>query len=190
MANLNTVFGARWLQSPWGGANGTMGTPYIVSSGDLTALFMGDFVTLTGESEIWTDGIYYPVVTQAAATGILAGFVNAFEPHPDFLTQNYRTASTKRLVYVIDNPLALFEIQSTGVVVAGDIGQTADIVVGAGNTVTGLSGMQLDHSSLTDSLQLKIVSVSRRVGAELGAYTKLICKINTNKDAYLVSTGV
>jgi len=190
MANTNSVFGARLFNLPFGNEAGCMGTPYLVASGDSTAMFKGDFVKLTGESAIWTDGAYYPVITQAAAADIVVGFVVDFDVHPDFLTQNYRTASTFRLVYVMDDPEVQLEIQSTGTVVVGDIGQTANVIVGAGNTFTGLSGMQLDHSSLTDNLQLKIIRVSPRVGSELGAYTKLICKINTAKHAYRVSTGV
>lgn len=189
MANQNTVFGARLQDLSWTGGS-VMRTPCIVSAGDAVALFKGDFVTLTGESEVWTDGRYYPVVTQTAAGGIMVGFVDDFEVHPDFLNLNYRFANTKRLVYLIDHPLALFEIQSTGTGASGDIGQTANIIVGSGNVITGLSGMQLDHGSLTDNLQLKIVGLSPRINSEFGAYTKFLCKINTNKDAYLVSTGV
>lgn len=188
MSNTNTVFGARLHNAPWS-KDPSVGT-YLVVATDATAMYVGDFVKLTGESAIWTDGVYYPVVTQAAAGDIVVGWVDSFEPHHDYLNQIYRTASTLRLAKVINDPNAFLEIQSTGTGAVGDIGQTANIIVASGNTFTGLSGMQLDHGSLTDNLQLKILYPSPRVGAELGAYTKFICKINTNKHAYSVSTGV
>ncbi len=186
MANTNTVFGARLFSLPSGGR--VIGTPYICPASDHTALYLGDFVKLTGESALWSDGVYYPVVTQAAATDTVVGWVTSMDVNPNYLNQLYRTADTLRLIYVMDDPWAELEIQSNGTFVAGDVGQTADIVVASGSIFTGLSGMQLDHNTLGDSKQLKILTVSPRVGSELGAYTKVICLIN--KHAKKVTTGV
>jgi hypothetical protein len=189
MANTNTVFGARLFQSPYGGH--VFGRAYIVDGAtDATAMFVGDFVKLTGESKIWNDGIYYPVVTQAAATNNVIGFVTGFEAHPDYLSQIYRTASTTRLVWVMDDPSAEFEIQQNGTSAAGDEFTTVDVVVAAGDTNSGLSGMQLNRASGGDSKQIKILRLSPRANSGYGTYTKFICKVNPVAHQMLISTGV
>jgi hypothetical protein len=104
--------------------------------------------------------------------------VVGFEPHPDYLNQLYRTASTTRIAYVIDNPYAIFEIQSDGTFVVGDVGTTASFAVGAGNTSTGLSGMYLNHADMGNDKNLRILSVSNVVGSEIGLYTKAQVLIN------------
>jgi hypothetical protein len=187
MANQNTVFGARYWTNPWGGIATGKVNPYVVIATDATAMFMGDFVKLTGDSDVGPDGVYYPTITQAAATDLLVGFVVGFQPHPDYLTQLYRTASTLRIVWVCDDPNAHFEIQSDGTGAKEDIGLNADIVVAAGSTNTGLSGMQLNHADLkTATAQLRIVRLSPN--SEFGAYTKFICFINEH--AYKGTVGV
>jgi hypothetical protein len=191
MANTNTVFGARYLQDPWGGSASGKLKPYTVLASDTTPLFVGDFVKLVGGAALSNDqsGKDHPIVTQAAAGDIVVGWVEGFGVDPDNLTKIYRPASILQTAWVHVNPYAFLIIQSTGLGSAADIGKNADIVVAAGSTFTGLSGMQLDHASLsTVNGQLKIVDVDPDPLAEFGAYTKFVCMVNEH--AYKVISGV
>jgi len=179
MANINTVFGARYLMDPFGGSASGKLLPFAVLAGDATALYVGDFVKLTGTAD-FSENLklgYLPVVTQATATHVVLGVVEGFGEDPSNLEKIYRPANTARTVWVNVNYNAFFTIQSDGTCIAADIGQCADIVVGAGNTFTGLSGMQLNHASLSGSDgQLKIVGLAP--GSEFGLYTKLVVMMN------------
>jgi hypothetical protein len=176
MANSNIVRGAQPITTSLSASYNAKIVTCATATTDGTALFVGDFVRFTGESD--TSG--YPIVTQAAATETLIGFVQSFQVSPTNLELLYRTASTARYVQVVmaaSSPE--FEIQTNGVGVQGDVGGAMDIVVGAGNTTTGLSGMQLNQSSFsTSAAQIQILSLIQRVDNEFGLNAKFRCRIN------------
>ena len=146
---------------------------YVVPVTDSTAIFIGDYVTMTGAFD--ADGT--PVVRQSNNSDVMVGVVVAFSDDPLSFIQ-YRQASTKRFVYVADDPSLLLEVQANGALTTSDAGKRANITVGAGDTTTGLSGMQLDVSTLSATTgQLKIISVSKQEDNVLGTNTKLICMI-------------
>ena len=180
MANSNVVIGAHPLGT-------LMGAPYnanfrfcTVLAADAVAMFVGDFVKLTGTTGVNEVGQNLPVVAQAAATEVLSGIVLGFAPHPDYLSQIYRTASTLRTAYVCVDPYVVFEIQvGNGTMTDADMGTNMDIVVAAGSTVTGLSGMQLDHSTASASDgQIRTMELIQRADNEMGQYAKVRCIIN------------
>ena len=79
----------------------------------------------------------------------------------------------------------IFEIQEDSVVAtlaATNVGQNADIVVGAGSTVSGLSGMELDSdSAVATTAQLRIHSLERRPDNEIGANANWLVIINEHE---------
>ena len=187
MANKDTVFGFRLIGSLNGG-NARV-RPYTVASGDAVAMYVGDGVKLTGTASAGHDGVIRPVVAQVAATETLVGVVVGFAPDPDYPNQIYRTASTLRTAYVCDDPYAIFEIQADDTFDADYVGENGDVVVAAGSTVTGLSGMEWDvatHTSATE--QIRVIGVSPREDNEVGDYTKLLVMINEH--VYKSTTGV
>lgn len=179
MTNRDSVFGARLVGHLYGGVYNARIRPYVVPATDAVALFVGDCVKLTGTGATNELGQALPIVAQAAAEEVLVGVVVGFMPHSSYLGQIYRTASTLRTVYVCDDPYAIFEIQTNGVGAVTDFGSNADIVVGAGNTIYGTSGMELDEASVTAATaQLRILGLSQRPDNELGQDAKFICMIN------------
>lgn len=196
MANVNKVNGFRPVRylngAPWNGQF----NKYVVAAADGTALFVGDLVKLstTGDSEGYT------TVVQATATGAVIGVVVGFETDPaDLNTPQYRKASTRRIVYVADDPNLILEAQEDGdtdPLETADIGLNVDFVVGAGSTVTGASGMQIDSSThnTTATLPLRLLGLAQRpdnenVLASGGqAYTRWEVKINNHQLGS--STGV
>lgn len=85
---------------------------------------------------------------------------------------------------VYDDPDILFGIQvstATGMV-ATDIGNLADLVIGTGSVVTGNSGDMLDQTTLTGTDgtggQLKIEDIDPIQGNDFGQYCKALVTIN------------
>jgi len=183
MANVSRIVGAELVKRLGTATFSAAVNPYLVVATDATAVFLGDFVKTTGEQAIWAPtGMYYPVITQAAATNTLRGFIVGFDPNRSDLSLNYRLASTLRLVYVCDDPYALFILERSGTAVSTDVGKNADITVGAGNTITGTSGMQIDGTTIgTGSAQIRILALDPAPNNELGAYAKYICMINEHE---------
>jgi hypothetical protein len=189
MANADTPFGARLAGCLIGTTQNAQITAYTVPATDSTALFVGDFVKTTGTSAVGEDGVSRPIVTQAAATEALRGFVVGFFASSDNLNQIYRTASTLRTVYVCDDPFATFEIQTDGTMAITDISANADITVGTGSTVTGVSAIEIDQTTIsaTDG-QLRLLTLAPRPDNEVGANAKLICMINEHELKQIAGT--
>lgn len=186
MPNTSRVNGFRPVKHITGAPyNGQFNT-YAVLAADATALFVGDLVKITGTAD--ANGI--ASIAQAAAGNAVIGAVVGFVP--DYADLNrpgqYRTASTLRYVMVADGPDIIFEAEADngGAALAiTDVGRSADILVGAGSTVTGQSGMQLDSSTAatnTSTFPLKIMGFAQRVDNEVGnSFSKVLVKINAHQ---------
>jgi hypothetical protein len=186
--NVDRVCGARPVKHLSGSPYNGQCNKYFVPATDNTAIFIGDFVKSGGSAD--ADGV--PTVAQAAAGDALRGAVVGVIPDTaDSLI--YRAASTARYVLVADDPDLIFEIQEDGVGAAlalVDVGENADIVVAAGNTTTGTSGMELDSSDhKTATAQLRILGFVQRPDNVPGvANAKVLVRINEHELAS--TTGV
>lgn len=173
---IGTLSGADWV--------GTLREVEFLAS-DSTACFVGDFVKLTGTTG--TDGTT-PVAAQAAAGDSVVGAIVSFLP--DFANESfdsiYRTASTSRKALVAMGKDVLYAMQEDSVggsIAATAAGSNADVIVGSGSTVTGLSGMEIDSSSVTTSTaQLRIHHIQNVPGNALGDYADWVVSINENQD--------
>jgi hypothetical protein len=179
MANTSAIFGARLVGHLYGSPYNARVRQYVVDSGDGTALFLGDFVKMTGSSVVNELGLMLPIVTAAAAGNVLTGVVVAFQTNANDLTKVYRPASTLRTVWVCDDPNAIFEIQSSAATDGSEFGANADILYATGNTIFATSGTQLNYGSVspTDG-QLRILGMPQRPDNQVGLYCKLLCMIN------------
>jgi hypothetical protein len=146
----------------------TSGTPLewvAIPSTDGTALFVGDAVKLAGSSGQVNLGPYRPYVTQAAEGNAIYGVIQGFLPQYSTSTisySRYRAASTAMYALVKPaNNQDIYKIECSDlsyVLAATDVGNNANIAVGSGSTITGMSSMQLDSATIntTATLQLKI----------------------------------
>ena len=182
MANRDAVFGARITGNLYSSSYNGKSRSYVIPASYGTAVFLGDFVTVTGTAELGQDNVYHPVVAQtvAGANNVMTGIVVGFMPDSDNVNRIYRPASTLRTVYVADDPYTIFEIQAKGTLTAADIGQNANIVVGAGSTDFGTSGMEVDLATLTTAAtgQIRILDICSSPDNEFGANAKVIAMIN------------
>jgi hypothetical protein len=168
--------------SPYNGAV----NHYSTASGDGTAIFIGDPVTLSGTSQT-INGLVYADVDQAATGNIIAGVVVGVLPINRESTI-YRAASTQRILLVADDPNLVFEIQEVSggtALAANDIGLNADFVVAAGNTANGMSGVELNNGTeaATATLDLLITGFVNRADNEIGEHAKWLVRINRHQFA-------
>ncbi len=188
MTNANYVFGARVIRSLHGNQVGFHN--YVVDSNDGTALYMGDLVKVTGTSMQNEYGQYLPIVTQAAAGNAVIGVVVGFLPSRLYENQIYRTASTLRTAIVADDQDLIFEMQDNGTGVVADVESNTDVVVASGSTYTGMSGMQLNGSTVgTENTKvIRILRLLEKPDNALGLYNKYECMFNLHQRR--ITTGV
>jgi len=211
MANTNKVNGFRPVRYKHGGPWTGKATAYVIPAADTVATFVGDLVKLASALDESTG---LATVAQAAASDAVVGVVVGIEPSQgtslggDFMSTGslaldapiYRVASTRRVVYVADDPNLVFESQEDGdtdPLEEEDVNMNVDFIVGSGSTTTGNSGMQLDSSShaTTNTLPLKLVGVVRRPDNEWvtngQSYTRWLVTINNHQLVSATgSTGV
>ena len=196
MANPNSPFGLRPYANIWGAPYSGAARVYYVPASNATALYLGDpLVTITNSS----DGNGIQTVGIAAAgggTNVLGSF-GGIAPNAGLTvipllqsTPAYLPALTAAYVYVTDDPFLLYQIQENGSMVSGASGRNADLVAGTGSTITGLSGWQLNSSTLatTSTLQLRIVQALQETTLAVGTNNQWLVGLNTPQ--FLNRTGV
>lgn len=179
MANIDKAFGLR----PQGNLSATGGQKqfgYTIATNQAGAIFKGDLVTVF-------DGflVQFNPAAHTAAVGVFNGcnFVDPTTGTPTF--SNFYPGSVNVtqgtiVADVLDDPNQLFTIQADEDIVQADIGKNADVVVGSGNTTTGVSAMELDSSTVanTAALNLKIVGFYPLPGNATGTNAVVVVKIN------------
>ncbi len=170
MANADTPFGLRPIRHRNGAAYNGAANPYHVTNASNNTLFIGDPVVIQGTSntaaiEVPGAGSFaigtLPDILRATAgpgnriTGVIVGFA----ADPVSLENQYRLDSTERVAWVCDDPDVVFEIQadSATVLAATSVSAAFNILISAGSTVTGLSGVELDGSEESTDPQDQLI---------------------------------
>jgi len=190
MANQDSPSGLKPVKhlngNPWNG----VANMYSIPVGNAAAIFIGDAVVSEGSAD--ATGKYPSIAGYVSGGGNLRGVVIGFSDQPFMafdtsdLDRKYCPATTAMYALVVDDPDVIFEIQEdndSGGLAATEVGGNADIAVTAGNTASGISGMELDSSgvSTTAEAQLRIMGVVNREDNELGDYCKWLVKINEHE---------
>jgi len=179
MANVDKAFGMRPLGNlSASGSQKQFG--YEIADNQAGAIYQGDLVTVY-------DGylVQFNPSTHSAAVGVFNG-CNYIDPTTGKPTwKNYYPGSVnitqgKIIADVLDDPNQLFIIQNDGTSAAANYGKNADVVMGTGSTTTGVSGMELDTSTIanTAALNLKIVGLWDVPNNAVGANAVVVVKIN------------
>lgn len=201
MANANTPKGLipyrRYDGSVWNGSANL----YYVPATYAVNLFIGLPLIPTGASD--ANGIPVVAIATAGATnytvGPMVSIATGGTPQVPITRDMpvYHPASTGQYVLVADDPNLLFWVQEDSV--GGSIDpatsgmKNADLIAGAGSTVTGFSGWMLDSSTIGtgNTKQLRIMSALQEVDNVVGtsdSYAKWLVKINLH--SVLNPTGV
>ena len=183
MANTDRPNGLRPLRHANGAPYNGAVNQYLVPAADGTALFVGDLVkpyTAGGTAGTIVNGQDCEgmrTCIQSAAGDPSIGVVVGFLPLLSDLSVKHRLASTNRIALVADDPTLVFEIQEVSggtALTSTEVGLNADVVVAAGNTTTGQSGMELDNGSeaTTAGLNLRIIGLVKRPDNNYGEHAK------------------
>lgn len=190
MANSNAAFGLRPINdngTPWSGQGRMVAFP-AAQSGNV---FLGDPIIPLGGTDAF--GVPLVGIASAGATNvILGGFIgicNGPAGSGYTITRDlpvYRQASILNYGFVCDDPNQLYAVQEdsvSGAIAASVAGfANANLVAGAGSTVTGYSGWQLQSSGVSASanptFQLKIMGLLRGPDNSIGNFADWVVRIN------------
>ena len=133
---------------------------YPVDASNDLAVFKGDMMSLEADGSV------------SENTGSLAHNVGAAE-----------AATTANNILVHYHPAQMYyaQVDASGAPAQADVGANMDIAVThAGSTTTGLSGMELDHSSVntTAALVMRIHGLLNRSDNLIGDHAELNCSVN------------
>jgi hypothetical protein len=162
MANQDAAFGMRHVGRIGGPATNVQNR-YRIAANYGTAIFKGDMVMQVtgGGVEVHADGGTVPIV------GVFNGCRYTDPTSGKETFSNFYPASTNASdieAFIIDDPMAIFEIQADAAFPVADLFGNFDIVyTSSGSTTTGLSGAELDVTTgaTTAGLPLKAIDISR-----------------------------
>lgn len=183
MANANQPSGLTPVRHAKGGV--VRSNAYGIASALASNIYRGSAVIPVGTTKR---------IDVAAATNRLIGvfqgvsYVDGVTLRPTWskrwATGQTTAASADAEAEVYDDPDILFvgQVSSATGLVAADIGNFADLVIGTGNSVTGISGDMIDQTTLTGTTatggQVRIEALAPIEGNAYGQYAKALCRIN------------
>ena len=179
MPNINSPFGLRPIRHYAGGLVRT--NAYQLAPALAENIGRGDLVKSTGTNKR---------VSKCAAADRAVGVVSGFEftdidgtPRwtPNWVSGTVTKTGSIITVHVYDDPNILYEVQASGDFTVADIGDAADIVVGAPSTVSGQSSSALDVATFAAGVQLKIIDVIDAPDNEVGTYARLAVLISLHE---------
>ena len=183
MSATAAPFGLRPVGNLGGTYNGSF-RQYPILSSESTRICFGDVVKLTDAGTTTT--IQKDTGTTAATPiGIFMGcrYTDLSTGQTQFTQVWSGAAHTNGMVYVMDDPNVLFEIQADGSVNDDDIAANAALVQGTSNATLGISRVSLDISTAATTTTLPIRIVDFRGGFdgdEKGtSFPIMVCKFNT-----------
>lgn len=181
MANTNSPYGFKPKVHAGGGVLRPGTIPYQIASGLASNIYRGSPVIPVNTNRR---------INVAAAGNRLLGFFQgcnyvdsegSVQFRPRWASGTTLKTGTIAEAIIWDDPNILFsaQVDDTAGLVATDIGNFADIVIGTGSAVTGQSGDMVDQSTLgTASGQVKIIALDPTVGNDYGQYAKALVQIN------------
>ena len=186
MANINKAFGLRPLGKVGSNYNSDGDTQYRIASSTATAIFEGDTVTFDASAGASTG---YIIKATPGAANILGVFLGCQYTDPTTGKPTWKNyypggiAASDIKAFIVDDPYAQFLVQASGIAGNACIGQNADLVqTVAGNTTTGVSGLELSTGTLgaASALNVKVIGVTTDPSNSdlTAAYADLIVMIN------------
>jgi hypothetical protein len=190
------------VSSPYGliAVNRIDGMPYAGAIRQIPAITgnalicFGDPVSLTtaGGVDKMSDG------TAGTPCGVAVGcqYVNSLGQTVQ--AQSLPASTSGGIVYVVDDPMALFKVAvlssgttvSTVGVARTVVGSNMALIINSGNTTTGdsRSGVDVGSSDTTPTLPIRVIDVVPATQLASGNYVELLVKLNTHQ--YNNTTGV
>ena len=198
MANINAPSGLTPVKHAVGGSPTRVSSSadYAIAGGLASNIFRGSLVAPTGTG----NNINVVAAGANASIGTFHGvnYVDAtgntqFRP----LWTSGQTVQTGSVpeASVFDDPQLLFDVQVSGTagLVATNIGNTANVLIGVGNQLTGQSADQLDQSTLSNSSttqQLQVQQLRNILNNAYGQYARALVTIFLHYKNAVAGAGV
>jgi hypothetical protein len=185
MANVNAPFGLSPVGNITSAAFNSMCEVMTTTTGDGTAIGIGDPILALGTSTTNADGTVTRDGKIAATTDVIDGVVVAILPDTrDSLL--YRAANTVRRMLVCTDPNVLYVCQEgTGgtALTANDAGLNISLAIGSPSTTTGKSGATLDNSTEanTNTLAIRLIRPLPAVDNAIGDSCRWLVRINRHR---------
>ena len=186
MANKNAPFGARVVAKLGSGVANGGTTEYSLTSGASGNIFSGDLVKLTNAGTI--------LVAAAGdeSIGVFRGCTFTNSSGETIFSSHFPngTVSSDIKAFVIDDPDAVFEIQSAGSPAQTDVGLNADISYTAGSTKTGMSAVELSGTTAATTATFRIMGFSSDPDNSATGSANVNVIVKFNEHFYVDPTGV
>ena len=173
MANVDAAFGFVPIRHMSG--NIPRANKYTITSGLAENIFTGDLCILTA------DGVITPhTATETNNIGVFAGVSYPASDGSYVYSQYFPTgtSATNIIAYVYDDPYIVYKVMSDGSPAQTNIGNCADVVAGAGSTVTGQSGFELNSTMSNGTATCKIIGLYESPDNAFGANAVVEVLIN------------
>ena len=192
MANTAEKYGLRPVRKLDGSPFINAQNRYRIASGYATAIFQGDLVKpVTG------GGVERAVA--ATSDKVLGVFNGVFYTDPTTQKPTFKNhypggiAASDIIANVIDDPSVVYSIDSDGAFAVADIFKNFAITNVTGNTLTGISEVQLDHSVsglTTSGTVLQAIDISQDTQNETAGSANVDVLVRINNHFYDQGTGL
>ena len=154
MANADAAFGFVPTRHMSGNAPRT--NKYTCASELAENIFKGDLCII-----IATGLITPHTATEANNIGVFDGCSYTASDGSYVYSEYWPTGTTATdiILYIYDDPYTVFKIQSAGTTAQTNIGNCADVVAGAGSTITGQSGFEISGTMAAGTATCKIMAL-------------------------------
>jgi hypothetical protein len=192
MANVAEKYGLRPVRKLDGSPFINAQNRYRIASGYATAIYQGDLVKpVTG------GGIERAVAnTSDLVVGVFNGVFYTDPTTQKPTWKNYYpggVAASDIVANVIDDPHVVYSVDSDGAFAGADIFKNFAITTGGGNTLTGISEVQLDYSVsglTTSGTVLQAIDISQDVQNDTAGSANVDVLVRINNHFYDQGTGV
>ena len=181
MANVDAAFGFVPIRHMSGNAPRT--NKYTIASGLAENIFKGDLVIIIAGGTLTPH-----TATEVNNIGVFDG-CSYTASDGSYVYSEYwpsGTTATDIIAYVYDDPYTVFKSQSAGTTAQTNIGNCADVVAGAGSTLTGQSGFELSGTMAAGIATCKIIALYDAPDNAFGA--NAIMEVTINE--HLLGTNV
>ena len=173
MPNVDAAFGFVPIRHMSGNAPRT--NRYTIASGFAENIFKGDLVIIINT------GLITPhTATETNNIGVFDG-CSYTAADGSYVYSEYwptGTVATDIIAYVYDCPYTVFKVQSAGTPAQANIGNCADVVAGAGSTITGQSGFSTNGTMAATAATVKILALHETPDNAFGANAVMEVLIN------------
>ena len=173
MANVDAAFGFVPIRHMSGNAPRT--NRYTIASGFAENIFKGDLVIIINTGVITAHS-----PAEVNNIGVFDG-CSYTAADGSYVYSEYwptGTVATDIIAYVYDCPYTVYKIQSAGTPAQANIGNCADVVAGAGSTITGQSGFETNGTMAATAATVKILALHETPDNAFGANAVMEVLIN------------